>query len=312
METPSDNVAFSIGGLDIYCYAIMITLGLLLAFALVTYLLKKRGIGVEFALELFLWVVILAVVCCRLFYVVPRIGTTYDLTTAEGWAEIFNLRQGGLTIIGGIFGGVIGIIGCCLRNKMYSIARTADLVVLALFVGQIVGRWGNYFNQELYGLEITDPSMQWFPFAVHVVKGNIDLGWHCALFFYEGVLNFIGLCIGLTMFRYKIDKRKPLMIGIFYLLWYGIVRGSLEFLKMEHATFPGTEVGIVQVICYCMAAACAVLIILYAKGIINFRFLDKYNKAPNPDCTAFYNVDGNCEVINGVTGAEEERLEAKQ
>ena len=288
------RVAFTIGGLDIYWYAIMITMGLLLAFALVSVLLSKRGIGMDFALELFLWVVILAVIFCRVFYVVPRIGTTYDLTTAEGWAEIFNLRQGGLTIIGGIFGGVLGIICCCLRNKMYSFARTADLVVLAVFVGQIMGRWGNYFNQELYGLEITDESLQFFPFAVFI---DATQSWHCALFFYEGVLNFIGLCIGLTMFHYKIDKRKPLMIGIFYLLWYGVVRGSLEFLKMEHATFPGTDVGIVQVICYCMAAICAIIIVLYAKGIINFKFLDKYNKAPNPDCTAFYNVDGNCEVI---------------
>ena len=270
------------------------TMGLLLAFALVSVLLSKRGIGMDFALELFLWVVILAVIFCRVFYVVPRIGTTYDLTTAEGWAEIFNLRQGGLTIIGGIFGGVLGIICCCLRNKMYSFARTADLVVLAVFVGQIMGRWGNYFNQELYGLEITDESLQFFPFAVFI---DATQSWHCALFFYEGVLNFIGLCIGLTMFHYKIDKRKPLMIGIFYLLWYGVVRGSLEFLKMEHATFPGTDVGIVQVICYCMAAICAIIIVLYAKGIINFKFLDKYKKAPNPDCTAFYNVDGNCEVI---------------
>ncbi len=288
------RVAFTIGGLDIYWYAIMITMGLLLAFALVSVLLSKRGIGMDFALELFLWVVILAVIFCRVFYVVPRIGTTYDLTTAEGWAEIFNLRQGGLTIIGGIFGGVLGTICCCLRNKMYSFARTADLVVLAVFVGQIMGRWGNYFNQELYGLEITDESLQFFPFAVFI---DATQSWHCALFFYEGVLNFIGLCIGLTMFHYKIDKRKPLMIGIFYLLWYGVVRGSLEFLKMEHATFPGTDVGIVQVICYCMAAICAIIIALYAKGIINFKFLDKYKKAPNPDCTAFYNVDGNCEVI---------------
>ena len=296
METPSTDVAFKIGELEIFWYAIMITRGLLLAFALVTYLLRKRGVGVEFALELFLWVVILAVVCCRLFYVVPRIGSTYDITTAEGWKEIFNLRSGGLTIIGGIFGGILGIICCCLRNKMYSIARTADLVVLALLVGQIVGRWGNYFNQELYGLRIDDPAWQWFPFAVYITKYNIN-EWHCALFFYEGVINFIGLCIGLTMFRRKMDRRKPFMIAIFYLLWYGLVRGTLEFLKEEHATFPGTDVGIVQVICYCMAAICAVVMILYAKGVIRFNFLDKYNKAPDPDRTAFYNLDGNCEVI---------------
>lgn len=291
-----DRVAFSIGDLDIYWYAVLITIGMLLALWLVSHLLEKRGVGMEFALELFLWVVILAVIFCRVFYVVPRIGKTYHLDTAEGWREVFNLRNGGLTIIGGIFGGVLGIICCCLRNKKYSIARTADLVVIALLVGQIMGRWGNYFNQELYGLKIENEALQIFPFAVYI---DATRSWHCALFFYEGVLNFIGLCLGLTMYHFKIDKRKPFMIALCYLLWYGLVRGSLEFLKIDHATFPGTEVGIVQVICYCMAALCAVLIALYYKGIINFKFLDKYNKTPDPDCTAFYDVSGGCEIIEG-------------
>ena len=290
------RVAFSIGGLDIYWYAIMITIGMLLALMLVAHLLEKRGVGMEFALELFLWVVVLAVIFCRVFYVVPRIGSTYDLSTAEGWKKVFNLREGGLTIIGGIFGGVLGIICCCLRNKKYSIARTADLVVLALLVGQIMGRWGNYFNQELYGLKIEDPALQFFPFAVYI---DMTGSWHCALFFYEGVLNFIGLCLGLVMYRRKIDKRKPFMIALCYLMWYGLVRGSLEFLKIDHATFPGTEVGIVQVICYCMAALCAVLIALYYKGIISFKFLDKYNKAPDPDLTSSGDQSDGCEVIEG-------------
>ena len=89
------------------------------------------------------------------------------------------------------------------------------------------------------------------------------------------------------------------MIVLCYLMWYGLVRGSLELLKIDHATFPGTEVGIVQVICYCMAALCAVLIALYYKGIISFKFLDKYNKAPDPDLTSSGDQSDGCEVIEG-------------
>lgn len=294
-----DRVAFSIGKLDIYWYAIFVTTGILCALLTAGVLARKRNLSYDFILELFLWVVILAVVFCRVFYVVPRIGSEYFLDSWDGFKEIFNLRNGGLTIIGGIFGGLLGIICCCLRTKEYSIARTGDIVVLALFVGQIIGRWGNFANQELYGQLIENPSLQWFPFAVYIDYCSYchTGGYHHAVFFYEGVLNFIGLMIGLTMFRKGVDKDKPMMIGIFYLLWYGIVRGSLDFLKEGNMTIPGTEIGVVQVICYCMSAVCLVLIVLYAKGIINLKIFDKYKRKPSPDCTSLFNDSDGCEIM---------------
>ena len=87
---------------------------------------------------------------------------------------------------------------------------------------------------------------------------------------YEGFFNLIGLIIGLLLFfRYK--KLKNFTISLYYVLWYGLVRGTLEFLKLEHKNFPGTEIGIVQVIAYTACIVAFVLMVLNQKGIIRFQ-----------------------------------------
>ena len=173
----------------------------------------------------------------------------------------------GLTIIGGIFGGAAGILFCVLRYKKYSYAKVADCVVLCVFLGQIIGRWGNFANQELYGQIITNPAFQKWPFAVFIDSDGL---WHQALYMYEGFFNLIGLIIGLLLFfRYK--KLKNFTISLYYVFWYGLVRGTLEFLKLEHKNFPGTEIGIVQVIAYTACIVAFVLMVLNQKGIIRFQ-----------------------------------------
>lgn len=268
--TAKDNVAFVLpGGFEIYKYALMITFGIIASFALYLLLAKKRGIDLDFSLELFIWVVPMAVIFCRVFYVVPRLGKEYSLSSWEGFLDAIDIRGGGLTIIGGIFGGALGIFLCCLRNRKYSMMRVADCVVIALFVGQIIGRWGNYFNEELYGVEVTNAALQHFPFAVYIEGTG---SWHYASFFYEGVLNSIGLIIALLLFYLP---KKPLKIGtfgIFYLMWYGIVRGSLEFIKgSQPVTIGNSGVKTVQLICYLVSVVAIVLQILLQCGKIRLE-----------------------------------------
>ncbi|MDE6189600.1 MAG: prolipoprotein diacylglyceryl transferase [Clostridia bacterium] len=265
-----DSVAFVLpGGFEIYKYALMITFGIIASFALYLLLAKKRGIDLDFSLELFIWVIPMAVIFCRVFYVVPRLGKEYSLSSWEGFLDAIDIRGGGLTIIGGIFGGALGIFLCCLRNRKYSMMRVADCVVIALFVGQIIGRWGNYFNEELYGIEVTNTALQHFPFAVYIESLQ---SWHYASFFYEGVLNSIGLIIALLLFYLP---KKPLKIGtfsIFYLAWYGLVRGSLEFIKgSEPVTIGNTGIKMVQLICYLMCIVAIVLQILLQCGKIRLE-----------------------------------------
>lgn len=240
----SDKIAFSLfnGSLTVTWYGIFVTLGILLAYFLYLFLASKRKIDIDFSLELFIWVVVLAIICCRLFYVVPR-KEYYPIDSWDALMRFLGLTKdglAGLTIVGGIFGGAMGILFCVLRYKKYSYAKVADCVVLCVFLGQIIGRWGNFANQELYGQVVTNPAFQQWPFAVFIDSDGL---WHQALYIYEGFFNLIGLIIGLLLF-FKYKKLKNFTISLYYVFWYGLVRGTLEFLKIEHKNFPGTEIGL--------------------------------------------------------------------
>ena len=267
----SDKIAFSFldGRITVTWYGIFVTAGIILAYFLYLYLADKRKVDIDFSLELFIWVVVLAIICCRLFYVVPR-KEYYPIDSWDALMRFLGLTSeglAGLTIIGGIFGGAAGILFCVLRYKKYSYAKVADCVVLCVFLGQIIGRWGNFANQELYGQIVTNPAFQRWPFAVFI---DYDGMWHQALYIYEGFFNLIGLAIGLLLFfRYK--KLKNFTISLYYVFWYGLVRGTLEFLKTEHKTFPGTDIGVVQVIAYTACIVAFVLMVLNQKGVIRFQ-----------------------------------------
>ena len=267
----SDKIAFSLfnGSLTVTWYGIFVTLGILLAYFLYLFLASKRKIDIDFSLELFIWVVVLAIICCRLFYVVPR-KEYYPIDSWDALMRFLGLTKdglAGLTIVGGIFGGAMGILFCVLRYKKYSYAKVADCVVLCVFLGQIIGRWGNFANQELYGQVVTNPAFQQWPFAVFIDSDGL---WHQALYIYEGFFNLIGLIIGLLLF-FKYKKLKNFTISLYYVFWYGLVRGTLEFLKIEHKNFPGTEIGIVQVIAYSACIVAFVLMVLNQNGILRVQ-----------------------------------------
>lgn len=261
-----DGIAFSIGSITVRWYGVFVTLGIILAYGLYLFLAGKRKIDIDFSLEAFIWVLICAVICCRLFYVLPR-EEYYPIDSWDAFVRYWDISQGGLTIVGGIFGGAMGLLFCCLRNGKYSFAKVADCVVLCVLVGQIIGRWGNFANQELYGQVVTNEAFQKWPFAVFIDR---DGQWHQALYIYEGALNLVGLVIGLLLF-FKYKKLRNFTISVFYIFWYGLVRGTLEFLKVDHVTFPGTNIGVIQVICYCACVVACIVMVLNQKGVIRFQ-----------------------------------------
>ncbi len=257
-----DQIAFTIGNIDVAWYGIIVTTGIVCAFLMFLHMGQQQGLILDFTLETFIWILVLAVIFCRVFYVVPRIGTEYT-----DFIDMINIRNGGLTIVGGIFGGLLGVAISVLKNRQYHFVRVSDAAALPVLVGQIIGRWGNFFNQELFGLEITNPALQKFPFAVYIENPGrfyegCEPGWYCALFFYEGVINAIGLIVAYALYRKYKDKFKPGTVSLFYLGWYGLVRGSLEFLKIDNAKLGNTNIGMIQLICYVMAAVCIVLMVL--------------------------------------------------
>ncbi len=152
----SDGRGIYIFGVEIYYYALCIVFGMLLAATLSALLMKRRNMSPDFIYLLFIVCIPTAIICARLFSCL----TDPDL----GLKRFFEFRSGGLSIIGGVSGGVIaGLVVC--KIKKVEFFRAADCVVINILIAQAFGRWGNFFNAEVYGAEVTNPAMQWFPGA---------------------------------------------------------------------------------------------------------------------------------------------------
>ena len=226
-----DRVAFSIFGVDVYWYGLIITFAIVLDFILLAKLCKKFGYDKEMPFDLVLSAVILGIIGARLFSVVFDSGA--DIT------DFFEFRNGGMSIIGGLLGGVVGVMLYSLIKKC-NFFMVTDVLAPLVILAQAIGRWGNFFNMEVYGKEVVNESLQWFPFAVEVYGT-----WHHALFFYESVLNLLGFVL-LFYLLYKFRHKFGVVTGA-YLVYYGVVRFFLESLRMDEFILRFGEVPISKV-----------------------------------------------------------------
>lgn len=287
--------SFELFGLTIHWYGVILTFAMLMALVLFTYLCHKRELSTDFALSIFLFAVVFAIIGARAFYVAPRAEYWQDF---DSFLRVFNISEGGLTIMGAIPVGAFGVwIACRISRK--SPLRVLDVVVPAMLLGQIIGRWGNFVNQEVHGVPIVEEWLKFFPMGV-----NINGVWYYASFFYEMMLNLVGLIICLVIFFKVGSKLKTGMMTLGYLGWYALVRGCLEFVKEGPLMAGGIKVT--QLICFIMIPIVIVLMILTQKGIIKFETRDMYMKHFNlayepPAYVEMPNVDGNSSSSGSVS-----------
>ncbi len=279
-----DRVAFTIGSLSVYWYALFIVCGMVLGLAYLMWQGKRINLTADDGIEFFLWVVPIAVVCARLLYVIVR---PEEYFSAEAWSEdsteaflhVVAVRDGGLTIIGGILGGFAGLCVFAYRmRKKANFGQVLDLIVVPLFIGQIIGRLGNFVNQEAFGKPSSVLGIpEFFPFSVYIdhpsgveaefadiVYDNVP-GYFAATFFYEMVWNTIGAVFCFCVWRK--NKKYPGLLGIFYFFWYFLGRLWLEQLRID-------AVPITTVACAVMfpvALALGVLYILTKDNVVAFR-----------------------------------------
>ena len=252
-----NKIAFTIGDLEVAWYGIIIVIGMIAGLTIICFECKRVNLNVDDAVELFLWVIPLAVVFCRVFYVGARPDVYFPVESWSDFVDLIAIWDGGITIIGGLVGGLIGasIFAYRMRRKC-NFGNVVDLIVVPLLTGQIIGRLGNFVNQEAFGIPITDPRLQTFPFAVWIddpqgvepeyhdlVYSNVP-GWFAATFFYEMVWNFIGACIFFAIWRK--NKRFPGILGFCYFFWYFLGRAWLESLRID--AVPVTQVACIVVV----------------------------------------------------------------
>ena len=231
---------FTIFGLEIKFYGFIMALSMLLGVLLACKLAKKKGIKSDDIFMLALIVLPCAVVGARLYY-------CFFYEYNYSFWEIFNIKQGGLAIYGGVIGGVIGVVVFALIKKDWKIMFVLmDIAAPCLILGQALGRWGNFFNQEAYGNLITNPNLQWFPFGVWIESEN---AWFQATFFYESLWNAIGLVI--LLFTYYKTERTSTTTAT-YLVWYGLGRTWIEGLRTDSLYIGTTGIRVSQLLSVCL------------------------------------------------------------
>ena len=240
-----DRIAF----LGISWYAILIVAAIVFGLYISLRESRRQNLSDDVLLDFMLYAIPLAIVFARLYYVLFRFNMY-----SEDLLSVFNIREGGLAIYGGVIGGFIAARITAKKHKI-STLTILDLVVPALVLGQAIGRWGNYINMEAYGLRIAEESLQFFPFAVEIPVGEFWY-WHMATFFYEFCWDL------LVFFLLLVVRRNARQLGdtfCWYLLLYCAGRTVIEGLRYDSLTFISEFVRISQV----LSAIAAFAVVVY-------------------------------------------------
>ena len=210
---------------------------------------KRRGLPKDTVVDLALRLIPCGIIGARLYYVV----FTWSLFR-ENPIAILEIWKGGLAIYGGLIGGFLAALVFAQRRKL-NLLTLIDMIVPGLALAQCIGRWGNYFNMEAYGLPITNPAFQFFPMAVLIPEGGTQV-WHMATFFYESLWDF-GVFAALRWLR-KPCRRPGDLFG-WYVLLYGAGRLIIEGLRMDSLMTSGGSARISQLL---SVAGCLIVYLL--------------------------------------------------
>lgn len=270
---------FSIGGFEIKFYGMIIACGFLLAYAFVSREAKRTGQNPEDYLDYLLWMIIPAIVGARLYYVIFSASSYFKpgqsfIDTVKG---ILNIRGGGLAIYGGVIAGVLVLVIFASRRKL-SIAQMLDTAVMGLLIGQIMGRWGNFFNREAFGGYSDGLFAMAIPVSFYKQRGSLaslisngiitqDMIDNVAVFdgaeyiqvhptfLYESLWNLLLLLI---IFLYRKNKKFEGELFLMYLWGYGMGRVWIEGLRSDSLMIFGVKASQILAAFCVIAASCLI------------------------------------------------------
>ncbi|MCR5490823.1 MAG: prolipoprotein diacylglyceryl transferase [Bacilli bacterium] len=237
------------GGFHIAWYGVIIVLGFITAYAMSDHEFYKKFHKHGILEECLFVVFIFGILGARIWYVVGNWngdvagGIAFSKEVAEGrWWRIFAVWEGGLTILGGAVAGIVsGAIYMMLRRKYVNVRWTMDVVIPTILIAQAIGRWGNFFNNEVYGATVNVADGWWWlptwikgqmnfdgATGTFLAEGQINV----PLFLIEGMLNILGYFVIAKLIPKLWKKHRSLGdLGGFYMIWYGGVRMTLEPLR---------------------------------------------------------------------------------
>lgn len=250
-------VAFTIGK-PIYWYGIIIAVGFLCAVLYMMSRAPKFGLNSDNVLDVVLWTVPIGIISARIYYCL-----FYWELYADNPISALYIWQGGLAIYGGIIGGVITVLVVC-RIKKFNTLTVLDLFSMAVLIGQIFGRWGNFFNREAHGA-VTDSF-----FKMGLVDATGTVVYYHPTFLYESVWNLIGF---IALHFYQKKRKFDGELFLLYIAWYGLGRTWIEGLRTDSLYLFNTGIRVSQLLA---AVSCVT-----AVGILLYVYLKKNPNGEN-------------------------------
>lgn len=262
-----NNVLLDLGLVRIYWYSVLIFVAFLLSGALAIREGKKWNISEDNLINMFFFLIPFSIIGARLYYVI--FNWSYY---SNNLLEILEVWNGGLAIHGGVIAGLLFVIIYTKKHNINTF-RMTDIIAVSLLLGQAIGRWGNFFNQEAHGTEVTLEFLQKFiPFQFIIDGMNINGVYYHPTFLYESLWCFLGFILLLIVRRFKYLKIGQLT-GL-YLFWYGMGRFFIEGLRTDSLMLGDFRVAqIVSIACMVIGA-----IIIVVRGA-GFKLEGRYNQA---------------------------------
>jgi len=251
-EFSIDSVAFSIGGIDIAWYAVIITLGMICAVAHIVYRANQIGMDFDTVIDYVLFTIPIGVIGARLYYVIA------EIENFNSFKEVINIRSGGLAIYGGIIAGAISVF-VISRVKKISFLAFADCCTPGILLAQGIGRWGNFANGEAFGGE-TDIFCR---MGLNNFLTNYQTVFVHPTFLYESLWNVLGFVIA-NIFHKK--RQYDGQVFLFIFGWYGLGRMFIEGLRSDslYGSIFGIQFRISQVLAALIFAACVSALVYFA------------------------------------------------
>lgn len=213
-----DPIAFSLGPLEVHWYGVLIALAFLIGIWGTSRTAKLQGINEDHFLNLCIAVIICAILGARCYYVAFEWDYYKECSPLE-WIAVWH---GGLAIHGGIIGGILALV---VGSYIYKLRfwQLLDIFAPYLILGQAIGRWGNFFNQEAYGYEVSRAEVPWAMY--------IDGAYRHPTFLYESVWDLLGF--GLLMILSRNRRLKEGDIALVYFVYYSVGRFVIESFRTD-------------------------------------------------------------------------------
>jgi phosphatidylglycerol:prolipoprotein diacylglycerol transferase len=267
---PLNPIAFALGPLQVHWYGVIIGSGLALALYLAIREGNKRGLPKETFADLMIWAIPIAIISARIYYVLFEWGYY-----SKHLSEARQMWPGGIAIHGALIGSILTVIFFA-RLKGTSFWKITDIAAPSLILGQAIGRWGNFMNQEAHGGEVSRTFLENLHLPDFIINQMYIHGsYYHPTFLYESVWDFVGFILLVLLRRVNL-RRGELFLS--YLIWYSIGRFFIEGMRTDSLMLT-SQLRMAQMISIVLVAA-AVGIIFYRRktGLAEVRYQDQSNQ----------------------------------